>query len=423
MTSPSTAPADALPPRLPGIVWATGWVSLLTDLSTEMVYGILPAFYAATLHINVVFMGLIEGLAETIVSLAKLFSGHWSDRTGGRKWWMLVGYSLSTISKPLMVLAATPAMALALRGADRFGKGIRGAPRDALFSREVPDELRGRAFGVQRSMDHGGALLGALVASLLLAMNWATLNELFYWCTIPGAAAVLVILLFVRERAPSAHSPSTKQPFSLVNAWRHTNSTFKRYLLVVAVFSLANSTDMLLLYLALERMREAGMNEPHALATMPLLWAWLHVIKSISAPWGGRLSDRVGRKAPVACGWLLYAVVYAGFALTPSTVAGVVVLWLLFGLYGVYYGLVEGPTLALIADLCPDATRRGGAYGLFHFVTGITALPASLMCGALWLYINPATAFLLCAALALVSAASLPWALRRSVNSLNPPTS
>ena len=398
-------------PVVPKVVWATGWVSFFTDLSTELIYGILPAFYAATLHLNVMWLGLVEGTAETIVSISKLLSGHWSDRTGRRKRWMLVGYAMSAMAKPLLGLSEGGLSVLALRGADRLGKGIRGAPRDALLSREVPKALRGRAFGIQRGMDHAGALLGGLVASGLLMSQLVTMRQLFWWSALPGLVAVLVIVIFVHERDPgsasSQGSAQTRQKLSLRAAWRVQPQRVKRYLAVLAIFALSNSSDLLLLKLAYDRFRGAGFSEHVAYGMLPLLWAWLHVIKSGTSLWGGRLSDRVGRLRVIRAGWLIYAGIYLAFAFWTWWVGP----WVLFGVYGIYFGLVEAPERALVADLNADAGKAGTAYGLFHFVTAMASLPASLLLAGLWLGVSAQVAFAVGAGLALLAAGLLPWAL------------
>ena len=408
-TTPSVAPVDSPPPRrLPGVIWATGWVSFCTDMSTELIYGVLPAFYTATLRLNVASQGLIEGAAETIVAITKLLSGHWSDRTGGRKWWMVAGYSLSAVFKPLLTYAGSVSAVLGMRGMDRFGKGIRGAPRDALVSVHVHPAQRGRAFGVQRALDHAGALAGGLIAAAALYLEWVTVEQLFWWALLPAGVGVLIILLFVHDKPTNAAPPKEQTPaLSLRQAWRVQPAAMKRFAAVMGVFSLGNSTDMLLLKLAHDQFIDGGMAENIATAALPLLWAWLHVVKSLATPWGGRLSDRVGRAPTLRAGWLVYAVVYAGFAFG----TGSIMPWVLFGCYGLYYGLVEGPQRALVADLSPDPRRRGMAYGLLHAVVGLTALPASLLCGGVWLWLGVAPAFLVGGALALLAALLLPWAL------------
>lgn len=413
MTHLSESQAQASVPgraALPGVVWATAWVSFLTDMSTEMIYALLPVFYASTLGLGTLWQGLIEGAAEALASLTKLFSGHWSDRTGGRKWWMVGGYSLSTISKPLLALAGGGWTVLALRLADRLGKGVRGAPRDALISGTVDAGQRGRAFGVQRAMDHAGAMLGALLASAIVYWQFANLRHLFWWTLLPGGAAVAIIVIFVREKAakPASTGAAGATPQSLWQAYREQPAALKGYLAVMAVFALGNSTDALLLLRARDQAIHGGWSEHLAAAAMPLLWAWLHVVKSLSSTWCGGLSDRLGRVRLIRWGWMLYALVYAGFAVWDSVAAP----WVLFSLYGFYYGLVEGPERALIADICPNQNRHGSAYGLYYFVVGLSALPASLLCGGLWQFFGPVPAFVTGAALALLAAALLGGAVR-----------
>ncbi len=401
--------------RLPSVVWAAGWVSFFTDLSTELIYGVLPAFYSATLHLSIAWLGLIEGFAEGLVAVTKLLSGRLSDRTGGRKWWMVGGYGLSTLSKPLLPWASGGVTVLLLRGADRLGKGVRGAPRDAVIAGVIAPNQRGRAFGVQRALDHAGALTGGLLAATLLYMRWVTLDQLFYWTLLPGGIAVLLIVLLIHEPADQA-SPLTPQAAAgpgsepLGPLLRHQHPSFRRYLVVLSIFALGNSSDMLLLMLAHDRFQAAGLDVATATAALPLLWAWLHVSKSLTAAWGGRLSDRIGRVRTLRAGWLVYVLVYVGFACWTAAIAP----WLLFAAYGLYYGLTEGAERALVADLSGQTNKHGTAYGLYYCVTGIAALPASVLVALLWTLIGPATAFLTGAALAGIATLLLPWALAPS---------
>ncbi len=428
-TAISPAPSSGSPRRLPGVVWATGWVSLLTDMSTELIYAVLPAFYQTVLGLNVFQQGLVEGVAEAIASVTKLFSGHWSDRTGGRKWWMVAGYGLSSLSKPLLVLPGlNVGGAVGLRAADRFGKGIRGAPRDALISLSIDKSQRGHAFGINRAMDHFGAMAGALIAGTLLLFGWTNLHHLFYWTLLPGGAAVLVILIFIRDpRSGVPDSAAGKPPapaltpISIAQAWAHQPPSFRRFLAVLAVFSLGNSTDALLLLRARQQMTAGGWSAAVATACLPFLWALLHVFKSASSAWAGRLSDRIGRRGPLQTAWFIYALVYLGFAIPFAGTISVAVPWVLFAVYGFYFGLAEGPQGALVADLCRRGQERGTAYGLYHFIVGISALPASLLCGGLWWALDkvhpglgPLMAFGTGATLALAAALLLPWSLRRA---------
>jgi MFS family permease len=394
---------------LPRVVWATAWVSFFADFSTELIYGVLPAYYLHTISLSILSLGLIEGLAESIVALTKLMSGSISDRTGRRPLWMLAGYGLSGIAKPMIALVSSGFGIGALRAADRFGKGIRGAPRDAMVSSAVDEKDRGRAFGIQRALDHSGALVGGLVAAGLLAGGFFVPRQLFMLSAIPGAIAVLVIIFFVREPKDSIYQPkpvNKKQPFSLLSAWTEATTELKRYLVPAAIFALANASDILLLAISYQQFIASGYSESTALAMLPLLWALLHVVKSIGSSYGGRLSDRIGRVLLIRIAWMVYALTYALAAVLAAGGASWIA-WVMFTVYGVYTILAEAPEKALIADLAPDPSARGSAYGLVHFVTGILALPATLLASGLWLWLSPAWAFGTGAALALLASGLL----------------
>jgi MFS family permease len=358
-------------------------VSFLADVSSELVYGLLPAYYLGTLSLGIVTIGLIEGAAEAIVSVAKFASGHLSDRSGRRKVWMVIGYGLSGAAKPLMALAASGAGLGALRAADRLGKGLRGAPRDALIAGAVDAGDRGRAFGVQRSLDHAGALAGGLLAVLLVGAAMASPRDLFVWAGIPGAAAVAVILVFVKERRAGAAAPAARRSFSPTAAWRESASPLRRYVLAATIFALAKSSDVMLLALCYERFVAAGMTESASAAMLPALWVLLHVVRSAGTPIGGALSDRLGRVPVLTAAWLVHAATCASAA---AYAAGGHVMWAwpLFALYGVHAALGEAPEKAIVADLEPDAARRGTAFGLVHLVQGIATLPATVLVALLW---------------------------------------
>jgi len=385
-------------------------VSFFADLATELVYGVLPAYYLHTFSLSIVTLGLIEGLAESIVSLTKLLSGSISDRTGRRPVWMFFGYGISAISKPLLGVVGSGFGIGLFRATDRFGKGIRGAPRDALIASAIDESQRGRAFGVQRALDHSGALVGGLVAAGLLAAGFVLPKQLFMLAAIPGAISVLIIVVFVREPKRANISPSTssprRKPFSPTEAWHHATPQLKRYLLPASVFALANASDMLLLAIAYERFQSAGYSEPAALAQLPLLWALLHVIKSLGSAWGGSLSDSVGRLGLLRLAWVVYAGVYLIAAIL-AWVGPAWLAWPMFAVYGVYTILAEAPEKALIVDLSPDPSTRGSAYGLVHFVTGILTLPATLIASVLWFKVGPQWAFGFGGVLALVGAGLL----------------
>lgn len=370
---------------LPRNVIAIGLVSLLNDASSEIIYPLLPVFLASTLGASARAIGIIEGLAESMSSLLKLFAGYLSDRLGKRKLLVVGGYSLASLVRPLLAFAQTWPQVLGIRIADRVGKGFRTAPRDAMIADTVTVEQRGIAFGFHRAMDHGGAvigpLLGYLLVVLLVANNASPTNEefsrIFLLASIPALLAVIVAIFFMRESPVQRPRESELPKLSL----RGFDSNFKRFLVVLALFTLSNSSDSFLILRAMD----AGVS----VALVPLLWAAHHGTKVLSSLLGGDLSDRLGRKRLIVSGWVLYAAVYAGFAFATQTAS----LWILFLIYGIYFGLVEGAEKALVADLVRPE-QRGTAYGLYNLAFGVTVLPASLLMGIIWDWKGPTTAFL-----------------------------
>lgn len=383
--------------RLSRTVIALGAVSLLTDASSEMIYPLLPVFLASVLGAGPVAIGAIEGAAESVAALLKLASGWWSDRLPRRKPLVVAGYGLSSLVRPLVGLAQSVPQVAAIRLLDRVGKGVRGAPRDALIADAVEPGLRGRAFGFHRAADHLGAVIGPLVAWALVAGAGMPLRTVFLLAGVPAALAVLTLLLWVRE-APRA-GPAAGGGGRL--AREGLPRTFWRYLLVLLVFTSGNSTDALLIL----RAGELGVSPAMVLP----LWAMLHVVKSASSTPGGVLSDRVGRRPLIVGGWAVYALVYAGFAAATEAWHA----WVLFAAYGTYFGLTEGVEKALVADLVP-AEVRGAAFGWYNLTIGLAALPASLLFGALWQGFGAHVAFLTGAGLALVASAALPIAVGRT---------
>ena len=380
--------------RLPRNVFAISLVSLLNDASSEIIYPLLPVFLSLTLGASPGIIGLIEGAAESISSLLKLFAGYFSDRSGKRKGLVVLGYSLASVARPLLAFATSWYQVLAIRLTDRVGKGIRGAPRDAMIADTVAIEERGLAFGFHRAMDHTGAVVGPLIGYLLVMLLAADRNapkardfsKIFLFASIPALAAVLVALFFVRESPRKAESNAVEVPKPPQFSLRGFDSNFKRFLVIIALFTLSNSSDAFLLL----RAQTAGVS----VAMIPLLWAMLHVSKVLSSLYGGDLSDRLGRRRLIVSGWLLYAAVYAGFAFVAEQIS----VWILFLIYGLYFGLAEGAEKALVADLVKPE-QRGMAYGLYNLAFGITVLPASLLMGALWTWWGPVAAFLVSAAL------------------------
>lgn len=373
---------------LPRNVFAIGLVSLLNDASSEIIYPLLPIFLASSLGASARAIGTIEGLAESISSLLKLFAGYLSDRLAKRKLLVVAGYSVASIARPLLAFAQTWTQVLAIRLTDRIGKGIRTAPRDAMIADTVRVEQRGIAFGFHRAMDHAGAVIGPLIGYLLVILFVANakspttgeFSKIFLAASVPALIAVLVAIFFMRESPQKAAHGAEIKKLSL----RGFDSNFKRFLLVLALFTLSNSSDSFLILRAMD----SGVS----VAVIPLLWAAHHGMKVLSSLFGGDLSDRLGRKRLIVAGWILYAAVYAGFAFATHQAS----LWILFLVYGIYFGLAEGAEKALVADLVRPE-QRGTAYGLYNLAFGITVFPASFLMGMIWDWKGPAVAFLVSA--------------------------
>ena len=377
-------------PKLSRNVFALSAVSFFTDVSSEMIYPLLPIFLTTVLGANASFIGAIEGAAETTASLLKLVSGWWSDRMSRRKPLVVLGYGIASLMRPLVAIAQSATQVLMIRVADRVGKGIRGAPRDALIAESVHPSIRGRAFGFQRAADHAGGVLGPLIAFAVLTWHWADLRTVFWLAAIPGLLSFLVLVFFVREIPRAAAAPTKGAPDLTVPL----GASFWKVLGVIFLFTLGNSTDAFLL------LRASQLGVPVALA--PILWAALHVVKSLSSTPGGALSDRIGRRPTLVAGWLLYAAVYFGFARASLAWQA----WALFGVYGIFFGLTEGSERALMADLV-SPERRGTAFGWYNLAIGLGALPASILFGYVWDHAGASTAFVMGASFAVVAAMGL----------------
>lgn len=385
-------------PRLGRNVVALGAVSFLTDVATEMTYPLIPVFLATVLGASATYVGTIEGAAETTAALLKLAGGWWSDRASRRKPLVLAGYALASVVRPLIGLSRSAVQVLGIRVTDRIGKGIRSSPRDALIADSVDPAIRGRAFGFHNAADNLGAVLGPLTAFALLRWEGLPLRTVFLLTAVPGALAVLALILGVRE------VPRTAPPEKGGEAGLKTplGGRFWGYLGVLLLFTLGNSTDAFLLL----RAGQLGV----ATSLIPILWALLNLVKAVCNTPGGILSDRVGRKPLIAAGWLVYAAVYFLFGRASQTWHA----WALFAVYGVYFGLTEGVEKALVADLVPH-NRRGAAFGWYNLAIGVGALPASLLFGALWDHWGSAAAFDFGALLALAAAVGVIFvAPRRS---------
>jgi MFS family permease len=368
-------------------VFFLGLVSFLTDVSSEMIFTLLPLFLLNVLGAATTVIGLIEGVADATASLFRIFSGWLSDRLGKRKSLTVIGYALSTAAKPFMYIASTWGIVLGVRFADRMGKGVRTAPRDALVADSVTPEQRGKAFGLHRAMDTFGAVVGIVSAAVVvflwqggtLELSRATYQQLVLIGIIPAVIA-LFIFFFVREPERKPISEGSLSATRLKGITAGFNKRFWIFLGIMFLFTLGNSSDAFLI------LRAQNLGNP-VLTILLMLVLFNFVYASLSTP-AGILSDKLGRRRIILLGWLIYALVYLGFALTSVSWQ----VWILFGFYGVYYGLAEGVARAFVADLVP-VERRGTAYGLFHGIVGVTLLPASLIAGYLWQVVNPAAPF------------------------------
>lgn len=363
-----------------------GWVSLFNDISSEMIYPLLPLFLTQVLGVGVLFVGMIEGIAESVSSFLKLFSGWLSDRFQKRKGIILFGYSLASVTRPFIGLATSGVHILFLRFFDRIGKGVRASPRDALLSQSCSESERGRAFGFQRAMDHAGAMTGPLIASLLMASLTKNLRVIFILSFIP---ALFCLLILYRGVIDIKGEQTFSSPFSKLQ-WKHWNRKFKYFLFIITLFTLGNSSDAFLLL----RAKDLGID----IASIPILWFLFHLSKTIFSIPGGILSDRIGRRKVVVLGWAVYGLVYLGFAFATKAYH----IWLLFFSYGLFFGLSEGTERAWVADLVEES-KRGTAYGIYNFFIGIATFPASLLMGLLWETMGVQWAFSFGALMALIA--------------------
>jgi MFS family permease len=401
---------------IPRAVVMLGLVSLFTDAASEMIYPLVPVYIAA-LGSGAILLGVIEGVAETTSSMLKLLSGIWSDKTGKKKLFVLIGYSISSLIRPLTGIVTSAWEIIIVRMFDRVGKGIRTSPRDALIASSVDESIRGKAFGFERAMDHIGAVVGPLLAIMtllilfigfgmkdsLLALRWT-----FILAIIPGIIAVSILILFVKE-ASSKKGTGNVFSFSL----KAFDKNFRNYLLIMVVFTLGNSSDAFLLFRVEEAIHKSGavVNLVNSIAPLkqmvsnfgdeaavskvinilflPLVWAFFHVIKAVFSTPLGTLSDRIGRKIVINSGWAIYAFVYISFGLLVFLPAAlqIIATFVLFAVYAFFYAFTEGTEKAFVADLVKEE-NRGTAYGLFNFSIGLGALPASIIFGFLYSYFD-----------------------------------
>jgi MFS family permease len=389
-SQPSTSPARRIHPN----IWFLTIGSFLTDVSSEMLTNLIPLFLYNVLGVQTSIIGLIDGIAETTASLVKIYSGALSDRLGKRKTLTILGYALSTISKPFLYFATTWEWVLGVRFSDRVGKGVRTAPRDALLADSTISTQRGLAFGLHRAGDTAGAFVGLGIAALIIWLTQSgaaeltrhTFQDVVLASIIPAVLAVLILALGVKEvaaaRKEKANLPTLK--------WKTFDRRFRAFLIVVIIFTLGNSSDSFIIL----RGQNRGLS---VLQIMGMLMTFNAVYALLAGPLGS-LSDRVGRRKLMLIGWTIYGLVYLGFALSHTGIE----IWILYAIYGIYYALTEGVAKALVADIVPQE-QRGTAYGLFNAAIGFSALPASLMAGILWQVISPAAPFVFGASLALIA--------------------
>ena len=377
-----------------------GFVSFLTDVSSELIFTLMPLFLANVLGTATVVIGLIEGVAESTASLLKLFSGWLSDRLGNRKYLSFFGYALSTLSKPFMLIAHAWGPIMAIRFADRVGKGIRAAPRDALVGDSVDENNRGKAYGFHKAMDTAGAALGLLLAAgivFLLQRDVVNLQaDTYRWMIIIGIVPAFIALfffIFIKE-PPKKHVDAFDAPATLSAKEKDLDKRFKIFMVIMFLFTLGNSSDAFIVL----RAQSLG-NSVLLISIMLILFNIVYALFSMPA---GILSDRLGRRKVIIAGWIVYALVYLGLATADQDW----IIWILYAFYGLYYGLTQGVYRALVCDLVPEE-RRGTAFGFYNGIVGITLLPASLIAGWLWQSISPAAPFYFGAALAGLSAIGL----------------
>jgi MFS family permease len=357
-------------------VFFAGLVSFFMDVSSEMIYPLMPLFLANVLGINKSMIGLIEGIAEATASLLKVFSGWLSDRLGQRKNLMIAGYAISTLSRPIVALAGAWQQVLAARFIDRLGKGIRTSPRDAIIAEATEPSHLARAFSFHRSMDTIGAVVGPAIAMILLQWYNGNYQMVFWLSMIPGMMAVLTIVFFIREKRESPRTATTRPTLTL----KHFNWKMKFFVLITAIFALGNSSDAFLIL----RAQQVGV----PIVVIPAVYLMFNLIYSLSAIPAGIAADRFGKKRLILLGFILFAALYYGFAVAGSQTT----IWMLFGCYGLFMGLTEGIQKGFLATIIPP-DFKATAFGVHATAVGLATLPASLIGGLLWDRVSPAATF------------------------------
>ena len=367
-------------------VFAAGLVSFFMDVSSEMVYPLVPLFLANVLGVNKSVIGLIEGIAESTASLLKVFSGWFSDRIGRRKGLMGVGYAVSVLSRPLIALAVAWQHILASRFIDRLGKGIRTAPRDAIIAESSDPGVMGRAFGFHRAMDTLGAVIGPALAFFLLSAFTGDFRKVFWVSMIPGIIAVALIIFLIKERKKVLPERHERPKLTLA----HFDWRFKFFVVITTLFAIGNSSDVFLIL----RSQQLGITT----AMIPVVYLTFNLVYALSAIPAGIAADRFGKKRVVLVGFILFALIYYGFAVAGSATAA----WVLFGLYGVFMGLMEGVQKAFLTTIIPP-DFKATAFGVYNTAVGLALFPASLIGGWLWDRVSPAATFYYGSAMAAVS--------------------
>jgi MFS family permease len=357
-------------------VFVAGLVSFFMDVSSEMIYPLVPLFLANVLGVNKSVIGLIEGIAESTASLLKVFSGWFSDRIGNRKWLMAAGYGISTLSRPIVALATGWQHVMGSRFMDRFGKGVRTAPRDAIIAESSEKTHLGRAFGFHRSMDTMGAVVGPAIAFFLLGIFSNNYRIVFWLSMIPGAIAVLLIILFITEKkkVPLPHAERPKLTL------KHFDWRFKFFLVIATLFAIGNSSDVFLIL----RAQQTGIST----VMIPVVYLLFNLIYSLSAIPAGIAADRFGKKRVILLGFVLFAILYYGFAVAKDTTA----IWVLFAFYGLFMGLTEGIQKAFLATIIPQ-DFKATAFGIYNTAVGLAMFPASFIGGWLWDHVSPSATF------------------------------
>lgn len=357
-------------------VFVSGLVSFFMDFSSEMIYPLVPLFLANVLGVNKSIIGLIEGIAESTASLLKVFSGWFSDRIGNRKWLMAAGYGISAISRPIIALAATWHHVMGFRFMDRFGKGIRTAPRDAIIAESSETAYMGRAFSFHRSLDTMGAVIGPALAFLLLGIFSNDYRKVFYLSMIPAIIAVLLIVFFITEKKKASTKSSERPKLTM----KHFGWRFKSFVFIAGIFAIGNSSDVFLIL----RAQQIGIPA----VMIPIVYLLFNLIYSLSAIPAGIAADKFGKKRVILAGFVLFAILYYGFAVASDTKT----IWILFAFYGLFMGLTEGIQKAFLATIIPS-DFKATAFGIYNTVVGIAMFPASLVGGWLWDNISPSATF------------------------------